>query len=343
VVTVGAGNQVSVSDFQSYGVVTLNPGSAAMPTRLTATGGSAIYLNGGSRTNIGSAANPNPQLTVVNSVIELNGALLENNGTINGTVNVNYGSLAKGAGVYGIVNVGVGGVYSPGNSPGIVTASQVTFDNTPVTSGSPILMMELAGTTPGTAYDQLHVSGKLSLGGILQVSLVDNFSPTAGASTSFDILDWGTLSGKFSSVQLSSLNAPLGWDTSQLYLTGIITATAYLPGDINRDGQVTVADISALMTALSDLSGYQSSHPDMSDPQHLLEVADVDGDGRVTNADIQALISLVANNSVSGISGGSGGGSVAAVPEPASIVLLSFGALAIAFRRRCRLIDAPEV
>jgi hypothetical protein len=158
-------SQVNVVDFQSYGVVTLNSGSTATPTLLAATGGSTIYLNGGSRTYVGSAASPSPQSATLSGSVELNGGLLVNNGTINGTVDVNYGGLAKGAGTYGVVNVGVGGVFSPGNSPGVVTAANVTLTPTATTIGTPTLLMELAGTTPGTGYDQLHVTGQLSLGG----------------------------------------------------------------------------------------------------------------------------------------------------------------------------------
>jgi hypothetical protein len=99
-------------------------------------------------------------------------------------------------------------------------------------------------------------------------------------------------------------------------------------GDVNRDGKVTVADISALMTALADLSGYQpTNHLSL---QQLLDVADLNGDGKVNNADIQALISLVANNIASGIGGGSGSDNSVrtAVPEPTSFALLLIGAVA---------------
>ena len=40
----------------------------------------------------------------------------------------------------------------------------------------------------------------MSLAGTLKVSLIGGFSPTLGDS--FDILDWGTLSGTFSTLQL---------------------------------------------------------------------------------------------------------------------------------------------
>ena len=164
-----------------------------------------LVNGGGSRTTINSGGAIN---LLGGTTLELNGALLVNNGTVTGTVNVNYGSLAKGTGAYDVVNVNEGGVYSPGNSPGISTATTVEFQNGSFTSGAPRLVMELGGTMPGTQYDQLHVTGALTLNGTLDVRLVDlgagAFSPTSGES--FDILDWGSLTGTFcTSVQLPTL------------------------------------------------------------------------------------------------------------------------------------------
>jgi hypothetical protein len=85
---------------------------------------------------------------------------------------------------------------------------------------------------------------------------------------------------------------------------------------------VDVADISAMESALKDLSAYKASHLfgglPMTDPQ-LLEIGDLTGDNNLTNADVQGLIVYLANG------GASGGGSVSAVPEPAGFELLGIG------------------
>jgi len=185
------------------------------------------------------------------------------------------------------------------------------------------LELELASTVN---FGKGVVAGQLVCGGTLQVSLVNGFSPALG--NSFDILDWGTRSGTFSNLQLPVLSAPLIWNTSQLYSTGVLSVidSNFLPGDINRDGHVDVADVAALMAALADLNKYQSTNSLTN--QQLVEIGDLTGDGRVTNTDIQGLMVLLAN--------GGGGGSLTAVPEPAALSLAVLGALGVLSLRRRR-------
>jgi hypothetical protein len=102
------------------------------------------------------------------------------------------------------------------------------------------LVIELGGITPGMQHDQLVVSGTLALGGSLDVSLIDGFSPVVGQE--FNILDWGSLAGTFSVLNLPTL-AGLTWNTSQLYSTGVLSVAATgLLGDYNQDGTVNAAD-----------------------------------------------------------------------------------------------------
>jgi hypothetical protein len=112
------------------------------------------------------------------------------------------------------------------------------------------------------------------------------------------------------------LSGPLGWDTSQLYITGTLPVViTYLKGDWNRDGQLAAADIPAMLTALTDLSRY--SFDNSLNPMRLTAIGDFDTSGTITNRDIQGLLDPVASL---------GGGSDAAVTKPARQVLIFLAA-----------------
>jgi autotransporter-associated beta strand protein len=123
----------------------------------------------------------------------------------------------------------------------------------------------------------------------------------------------GTNAGQFELVP--SATAPVG----------ILTL-----GDINQDGVVNTKDISAMMSALTDLTDYQNGTSSVRstggawNQSQLVYVADVNLDGVVDNRDTQALTSYIAN----GLTGG-GGGSLTAVPEPASLVLWAAGGVVV--------------
>jgi fibronectin-binding autotransporter adhesin len=96
------------------------------------------------------------------------------NGTISGGVTtVENGATLGGIGSLAALNVEIGGNLAPGSSPG--TLSTGTFD---LQSGAHLLL-ELGGTDAGT-YDQLNVTGTVTLVGDLQISLLGGFTPTVG-------------------------------------------------------------------------------------------------------------------------------------------------------------------
>lgn len=99
-----------------------------------------------------------------------------------------------------------GGTVSPGASPGIIT---VDGDYTQALDG--VLTIELGGTSPGTGYDQLVVTGAATLQGILNVSLINEFAPQLGDS--FFIVDHQTSgTGNFTTVTLPELPGGLTFE-----------------------------------------------------------------------------------------------------------------------------------
>jgi hypothetical protein len=98
------------------------------------------------------------------------------------------------------------------------------------------------GLAPANSYGKLTTTGTATLAGTLSVALVNGFVPVTG--NSFDLLDWSTRVGTFSTLQLPALEAGLSWDTSLLYTTGVLSVigSTALPGDFNHDGSVDAAD-----------------------------------------------------------------------------------------------------
>jgi fibronectin-binding autotransporter adhesin len=230
------------------------------------------------------------------------------NFTNNGVVNIQTGRTAyfyntvSGSGSFSGGGTAVFlNTLSPGNSPALVN-----FAGGATLGGGTSLVMELGGSAAGTGYDKIHVDGLLSIGGALSVSLINGFAPAAGDA--FDLLDWGTLSGVFSSLQLPSLGGSLAWDATQLYTSGVLSVISVgVPGDYNNNGMVDSADY-VLWRKGGPLAN------------------EVDAPGTVNGVDYTAWRARFGNP---GGSGSTGGSLALAVPEPASSAVLIMAALAI--------------
>jgi len=232
--------------------------------------------------------------------------------TNNGTVKVSEGSTAvyfgkiSGEGFFpGDGTHLVEGDLSPGNSPG-----NLTFGGDVVLGPSSVTLIELAGTAEGQ-YDQLLIAGNLQAGGQLQVDLLDGFAPEAGDL--FDILDFATLSGSFTAMNLPVLDGRLVWDTSQFFVDGTLCAGACIVpgnGDYNGNGIVDAADY----TLWRDTRGSQ-----------LDLRADGNRDGTVDEADY-----VFWNDRFGNVVGT---GSRAAVPEPTASLLFTTGLVGLFWQR----------
>jgi hypothetical protein len=123
--------------------------------------------------------------TLQTSTLALNSGILGGNGTVLGAVN-NQASVA------------------PGASPGTLT-----IDGNYVQGPSGSLGIQLGGTTAGTQYDQLVVTGSVTLAGTLNVSVVNGFTPTVG--NTFQILTFGS---RANSSTFTTMNGLTGTGTT---------------------------------------------------------------------------------------------------------------------------------
>ncbi|WPZ34021.1 DUF4347 domain-containing protein [Thalassobaculum sp. OXR-137] len=152
--TIGAGTlQVSGgSALADGGAVTVSPGATLDLNGTSETIGS---LSGSGTLNIGSGT-----LTLTDSASTTFSGTISGSGTIagGGTYTVASGATLGGTSTFSTaVTVANGGTIAPGNSPGIISTGNLTL-----ASGS-TATMEIDGNTAGTGYDQIKVTGTVTL------------------------------------------------------------------------------------------------------------------------------------------------------------------------------------
>ena len=132
---------------------------------------------------------------------------------ISGDLTIKNGETLFGTGtIVGNVN-NESGFMRPGNSPGAITiVGDLSLDSSDSDAAEPgdgydpggtdavgRLEMELGGTDPDIPeYDQINVTGKVTLGGMLNISLIPGFVPQAGDR--FEILTYGSVEGNFENI-----------------------------------------------------------------------------------------------------------------------------------------------
>jgi hypothetical protein len=135
------------------------------------------------------------------------------------------------------------------------------------------LLMDLAGATPGSGYDQLNSTGTISIGATqtrLEVSLVGGFTPDVGDSFTL-LTTTGSITGSFSTVVLPTLPFGLSWQQSQTSTSLSISLAGDIAADFDDDGDVDGDDLEIWQ------DGYATGT--------LHEQGNADGDGDVDGRD----------------------------------------------------------
>jgi hypothetical protein len=208
-------------------------------------------------------------------------------------------------------DVGNVGVVAPGDSLGTL---HVDGDYTQPASG--VTQIEIGGTTPGSQFDMLDITGAATLHGTLDVSLVDGFSPTVGNLFEVVHADGGIFGG-FDTVSLPAIPNGMGWAIIYTSFNMFLNVqSALLLGDYNQNGIVDAADY----TVWRDKLGSGTSLPN----------DDTAGVG---------IDDYTRWKMHFGEMGGSGAGDSvkATVPEPTAPVLIIIGMLSFCSRRRATI------
>jgi T5SS/PEP-CTERM-associated repeat protein len=221
----------------------------------------------------------------------------------------NATGIVKGTGVIDADVLNHGRV-EPGNSAGVLT---VTGDFTQANDGK--LVVEVAGTTAGSQYDQLVIGGAIALDGVVEVVFDEDFVPQVG--NRFEIITTAEPIGanKFAGASLPGL--PEGMDWGIHYEPNVVALAISIPGDYSGNGVVDAADYTVWRNSLGQTGVFLA--------------ADGDGDD-VVDADDYDFWKMHFGETVGG---GSAGASPSqyAVPEPGALLYLLCGMIAATIRR----------
>ncbi|MBA3484781.1 MAG: autotransporter-associated beta strand repeat-containing protein [Pirellulales bacterium] len=258
---------------------------------------------GGRLVKVGTGALTLAGVNTFSGLTTVDAGTLAINGSVAAGVVVKDGGTLKGIGTTGPVVVEQGGVISPGLSPGTIIVGGLSL-----MSGS-TLQYELGAST----RDRIVVTnnGNITLGGVLDLSFLDGFSPSMGQTFSLFEGAIGSITGAFSAVNPPTINDQL---LNVLYGANEVTLQVGVantqPGDFNGDGLVDG----------DDLAQWQGDFGANAD-------SDADNDGDSDGADFLSWQRQAGN-------GAPATAAADAIPEPGALALVSMVGCGLALVRR---------
>lgn len=200
------------------GSATYNYGDGTNANSGVITGAISLVKNGSGTQTLGDTNTYTGTTTVNNGTLVINGSVSTS------VTTVNNGGTLGGAGTVGTLTVKSGGFLAPGNSPGILNVGSTTLE-----AGS-TLGIELDGTSVGTGYDQVNVTGTLTLAGLLSVTM--GFTP-ANDALFFILTNDSTeaISGTFSNAAVNEEVYTLGGQAFRISYFGNSGTNSFTGGN----------------------------------------------------------------------------------------------------------------
>ncbi|MBI5107576.1 MAG: hypothetical protein HZA62_02410 [Rhodocyclales bacterium] len=209
------------------------------PSPLEGNGSSSTFVNTGTfNKNAGSLATQSSSITTFSNAA--GGTFNVNSGTFQvsgsaseaGTINVASGAVFEKTGGFtntgsltgaGTISVGVSTLTNNGTiSPGVGAGNTATLSITGDLTNTGTIAIELGGTTAGTQYDVLAVTGALTRGGTVAFSEINSFVTDGGQS--FTPFTHASASGTFTITNPTDVNlAPTYGATTTSFLSSVVT------------------------------------------------------------------------------------------------------------------------
>ena len=192
-------------------VVNTNTVSNGLATLAAIAAKGVFSLQNGQALTTASKLSSAGQLTIdPTSSLKLGGSFTQNGGTstIDGTLTAPLGLTVKTGSLMGKGTLAASVVSNSTITVGDSTTvpGQLTIAGTYVQNPTGVLNVEIGGTQVGTQYSQLAVSNGVSLGGTLNIKLLNGFVPTIGADV-FTIVTGSAVSKTFTTVNGLSINS----------------------------------------------------------------------------------------------------------------------------------------
>ena len=208
--------------------------------------GNTTFINGVTFTNTGSVNVQTGTLAVASGIANSGTVQVAFGATISGSItSAGSGALVRGTGIYsGALILNNGSTLHPGGSPGILTVA-----NNPVTmNAGSFFAVDLNGTTAGTGYSQLVLSGTGATIALNNPTLQTTLGYNPGLGDVFSIIS-GLYTGQFN-------NLPEG---------AIIPLNEFAGGQMHYGSNVVQLDVVAvpeagnLLLVLAVISGLVST------------------------------------------------------------------------------------